>query len=51
MVNNGHEDFDKCDLSTGNVIVVEIAVGQRLKSWGLSKIQSFKTFSTQLVEA
>lgn len=44
MVNNGHEDFDKCDLSTKNVTEVEIAVG--LKSLRLSKIQSFKIFST-----
>ena len=44
MVNNGHEDFDKCDLSTEDVIEVEITV--RLKSSRLSKIQSFKIFST-----
>lgn len=44
MVNNDHEGFDKCDLSIGNVTEVKISSG--LKSWRLSKIQSFKTLST-----
>lgn len=47
MVNNGHEDFDKCDLSIWNINEVEIVVGQGLRSWGLSKIQSLKAFSMQ----
>ena len=45
MMNNDHENFDKYDLSTGNVTKVEIAVG--LKSLRLNKIQGFKTSSTQ----